>query len=329
MLEKTRSHRDLHESVAKLHWPNRLRLPVIAAPMFLVSGVDLVVAQCKAGVVGSFPALNARTAEALDDWLTRIKARLGGAPDAAPFAVNLIVHGSNERLSSDLEICVRHEVPIVITSLQPPGEVVAAVHSYGGLVFHDVTTVRHARKALEQGADGLILVAAGAGGHAGRISPFALLAEVRRLFAGPVALAGAITSGDAVLAAQVLGADFAYLGTRFIATQESGAPAAYKQMILECSAADVVYTDVVSGIHGNYLRPSLAAAGIDPDNPRSQDTLGSYASHDHRPKAWLDIWSAGHGVGGIDETESVGRCVERLRREYDDARARLANGGPA
>jgi nitronate monooxygenase len=291
--------------------------------MFLVSGVDLVLAQCKAGIVGSFPALNARPAEALDDWLTRIKDGLSEAPDAAPFAVNLVVHGSNERLSRDLDTCVRHEVPIIITSLRPPGEVVAAVHSYGGLVFHDVTTVRHANKALEQGVDGLILVAAGAGGHAGRISPFALIAEARRVFAGPIALAGAITSGRAILAAQVLGADFAYIGTRFIATQEANAAAAYKQMIIASSANDVVYTDIVSGIHGNYLRPSLLAAGIDPDHPPKPDTSGSYASHDRRPKAWRDIWSAGQGVGGIDEIENVGQCVARLQQEYDDARARF------
>jgi nitronate monooxygenase len=327
MLESAEDHRDTGESVAKrFHWRSRLRLPVIAAPMFLVSSVDLVVAQCKAGIVGSFPALNARPAEALDGWLTRIKAGLIDAPDAAPFAANLIVHGSNERLSCDLETCVRHEVPIVINSLRPLGEVVAAVHSYGGLVFHDVTTVRHANKALEQGADRLVLVAAGAGGHAGRINPFALLAEVRRVFAGPVALAGAIASGHAILAAQVLGAGFAYVGTRFIATRESNASAAYKQMIVECGANDIVYTDALSGIHGNYLRPSLSAAGIDPDNPSRPGAPGGYASHDHRPKAWRDIWSAGHGVGGIDEIESIAQCVERLQREYDGARAR---GKPA
>ncbi len=310
----------------RFHWRNRLRLPVIAAPMFLVSGVDLVLAQCKAGIVGSFPALNARPVEVLDEWLIRIKAGLSEAPDAAPFAVNLIVHGSNERLSRDLDTCVRHEVPIIITSLRPPDDVVAAVHSYGGLVFHDVTTVRHANKALEQGVDGLILVANGAGGHAGRISPFALVAEIRRVFAGPLALAGAITSGRAILAAQVLGADFAYMGTRFIVTQEANAAAAYKQMIIACNADDVVYTDAVSGIHGNYLKPSLLAAGIDPDHPPKPDAPGSYASHEHRPKAWRDIWSAGQGVGGIDDMESVAQCVARLQQEYDDAHARFSSG---
>jgi nitronate monooxygenase len=303
----------------------QLRLPVIASPMFLVSGVELVLAQCKAGIVGSFPALNARPAGALDEWLVRIKDGLDAAKhlDPAPFAVNLIVHGTNERLSCDLETCVRHEVPILITSLRPPGEVVAAVHSYGGLVFHDVTTLRHAQKAAEQGVDGLILVCAGAGGHAGRLNPFALLAEVRRVFSGPIALAGAITSGHGILAAQALGADFAYIGTRFIATQEANAAAAYKQMIVDCAAADIVYTDAVSGIHGNYLAPSLQAAGIDPSKPSERSGQGVYAAPERRSKAWRDIWGAGQGVGGIEDIPSVAQCVARLEREYCEAHARL------
>ena len=301
----------------------QLRLPVIASPMFLVSGVELVLAQCKAGIVGSFPALNARPADALDEWLVRIKEGLAAAGRPAPFAVNLIVHGSNDRLSRDLATCVRHEVPILITSLRPPGEVVAAVHSYGGLVFHDVTTLRHAQKAAEQGVDGLILVCAGAGGHAGRLSPFALLAEVRRFFSGPIALAGAITSGNAILAAEVLGADFAYIGTRFIATQEANASAAYKQMIVECGATDIVYTDAISGIHGNYLAPSLQAAGVDLSTLAELNGHGAYVASERRSKAWRDIWGAGQGVGGIDDVPSVAQCVARLEREYCEAHARL------
>jgi nitronate monooxygenase len=300
-------------------WRDRLRLPVIAAPMFLVSGVELVLAQCKAGVVGSFPALNARPAEALDEWLLRIRQGLKAAHGDAPFAVNLIVHGSNQRLSHDLATCVRHRVPILITSLRPPGDVVAAAHSYGGLVFHDVTTVQHARKAVEQGVDGLILVCAGAGGHAGRLSPFALVAEVRRFFSGPIALAGAITSGRGILAAQILGADFAYIGTRFIATQEANAPAAYKQMIIDCSANNIIYTDAVSGIHGNYLGPSLQAAAMDPSKPPQRADAGVYTSPDRRPKAWRDIWGAGQGVGNIEDAPTVEQCVMRLKQEYDAA----------
>lgn len=303
----------------------RLRLPVIASPMFLVSGVELVLAQCRAGIVGSFPALNARPAPVLDEWLVRIKDGLDadGHPERPPFAVNLIVHGSNARLSQDLATCVRHEVPILITSLRPPGEVVAAAHSYGGLVFHDVTTLRHARKAAEQGVDGLILVCAGAGGHAGRLSPFALLAEVRQFFEGPIALAGAITSGQGILAAQALGADFAYIGTRFIATEEASASDAYKQMIVASAAADIVYTDAVSGIHGNYLAPSLQAAGIDPSHPAEQGSPNGYAAPERRSKAWRDIWGAGQGVGSIADIPSVAQCVARLEREYCEAHARL------
>lgn len=300
-------------------WRDRLRLPVIAAPMFVVSGIDLVLAQCKAGIVGSFPALNARPSGQLDEWLRRIAAQLGDAP----YGVNLIVHKSNARLGEDLAICVRHRVPLVITSLSPPGDVVAAVHAYGGLVFHDVVSLRHARKAIASGVDGLILVAAGAGGHAGRLSPFALLGEVRRVFAGPVVLAGAIATGDAVLAARALGADFAYVGTRFIATREANAPAAYKQMVLDCKAEDIVYTDVPSGIHGNYMAPSLSAAGLDLDKLQRSDPSAGYTPKDQRAKAWRDIWSAGQGVGSIEDVPSVADCVARLEREYLDAFDRL------
>ncbi len=307
-------------------WRNRLSLPVIAAPMFLVSGVELVVAQCRAGIVGSFPALNARPAEALDDWIRRIKAGLD--ENSAPFAVNLIVNDSNARLKQDLATCVRHEVPLVITSLMPPGEVVEAVHGYGGLVFHDVTTLRHAKKAAGQGVDGLILVCAGAGGHAGRLSPFAFVQEVRRFFDGRIVLAGAITSGEHVLATEALGADFAYMGSRFIATKESLASAGYKRMIVESAAADITYTDVVSGIHGNYLRPSLAAAGIETAAVEAAGVVPAtsgarYLASEARPRAWRDIWGAGQGVGGIDDIPAVAECVARLRGEYDAARARI------
>jgi nitronate monooxygenase len=307
-------------------WRDRLRLPVIAAPMFLVSGIDLVLAQCKAGIVGSFPALNARPARQLDEWLRRVAAEIGDAP----YAVNLIVHKSNARLGEDLAICVRHRVPLVITSLSPPGDVVAAVHAYGGLVFHDVISLRHARKAIASGVDGLILVSAGAGGHAGRLSPFALLGEVRRIFAGPIVLAGAIATGDAVLAARALGADFAYVGTRFIATREANAPAAYKQMVLDCKAEDIVYTDVPSGIHGNYMAPSLSAAGLEPDKLQRADSSAGYTPKDQRAKAWRDIWSAGQGVGSVDDIPDVAGCVARLEREYREAFDRLcADATPA
>jgi len=307
-------------------WMSRLRLPVIASPMFLVSGVELVLAECRAGIIGSFPALNARPIEVFDEWLCRIEEGLAesAAHNPAPYAVNLIVHRSNERLSADIETCAKHKVPLIITSLMPPAAVVQAAHSYGGLVFHDITTVRHAEKAAEQGVDGLIVVCAGAGGHAGKLSPFALLQEVRKVFKGHIVLAGSITSGESVLAAQALGADFAYMGTRFIATQESNAAEAYKQMIVDSAAKDIIYTDAISGIHGNYLAPSLVRAGLDPENLPKRDA-SSYQSAQrwNRPKAWKDIWGAGQGVGGIDGIPTVADCVARLEREYNDARARL------
>jgi nitronate monooxygenase len=299
----------------------RLSLPVIAAPMFIVSNPDLVVAQCLAGIVGSFPALNARAPDTLDGWLTGIEQRLAEAKaeDAArviaPFAVNLIVHASNDRLAADLETCIAHRVPIIITSLRAPGEVVDRVHSYGGVVFHDITTIRHAEKALEGGVDGLILVCAGAGGHAGALSPFALLGEIRRFFGGPVVLAGAITRGAAILAAQAMGADLAYMGTRFIATKEANAAPGYKAMITEGRAADILYTPFFTGIPGSYLKPSIAAAGLDPNAlPDATKDIANFGSG--RTKAWRDIWSAGQGVGTIDDIPATAELVARLKAEY-------------
>jgi nitronate monooxygenase len=302
---------------------SRLRLPVIAAPMFIVSHPDLVIAQCLGGIVGSFPALNARPQEALEQWLTQIRAAIGDRP----FAVNQIVHASNSRLEHDLEVCIRHRVPIIITSLRAPGDVVRHVHEYGGLVFHDVISVRHAEKALTEGVDGLILVCAGAGGHAGTLSPFALLREVRRFFDGPLVLAGAISSGRDVLAARAMGADFAYMGTRFIATQEANAGPAYKQALVASHAADVVYTPYFTGVAGNYLKASIAAAGLDPDNlppvDKSAMNFGSGSA-----KAWRDIWGAGQGVGGIEDIPATADLIDRLVREYAAARAALCEAVP-
>ena len=310
---------------------DNLALPVIGSPMFIVSQPDLVLAQCKAGIVGSFPALNARPKELLDEWLGRITAELAAEraahPDrkVAPFAVNQIVHGSNDRLGHDLELCVKHKVPMIITSLRPPGEVVRAVKPYGGIVFHDVINVRHAEKALEEGVDGLILVCAGAGGHAGTLSPFALVAEVRRFWNGPLVLAGAITRGEQVLAAQAMGADLAYMGTRFVATREAVAAEAYKRAIVDCSAADIVYTPYFTGVHGNYLKPSIAAQGLDPDNlPHADKTSMSFGSS--TVKAWKDIWGAGQGVGSIDDAPSAAEVIARLKAEYAAAKARLCGG---
>src|SRR6202795_3366658 len=278
-----------------------LRIPVICAPMFIAGNPRLVIEQCKAGIVGSFPALNARPKEALDGWLTEIATALGGQPRAAPYAVNQIVHKSNDRLEHDVEVCVRHKVPITITSLRAPHDVVAKIHAYGGIVLHDVISVRHAEKALEAGVDGLILVCAGAGGHAGTLSPFALIGEVRRFFDGPLVLSGAITSGDAILAAQAAGADLAYIGTRFLATPEASVPERYKEEILRAAAADIVYTDLFSGVHGNYLKHSVIAAGFDPLNlPKSDPNKMNFGSAGGaEKKVWGDIWSAGQGGGQI------------------------------
>jgi len=304
----------------------RLALPVIGAPMFIVSIPDLVIAQCKAGIVGGFPALNARPKELLEEWIIEIKVALAefetaSGGKAAPFAVNQIVHGSNDRLEHDVDVCVRQRVPIVITSLRPPAEVVRAVHGYGGIVLHDVISIRHAEKALEQGVDGLILVCAGAGGHAGMLSPFALVAEVRRFYQGTVILSGAIANGRAILAAQAMGADLAYMGTRFIATREANAREEYKRMLVENAAKDIVYTNAISGVHGNYLRPSLVAAGLDPDNlpVGDKDRMNFAAGRRNRPAAWKDIWGAGQGLGSIADVPSVGELVARLRGEYQAA----------
>lgn len=309
------------------HIQDNISMPVIGAPLFLVSGPDLVIAQCKAGIIGSFPALNARPQHVLEEWIVRIKSELAQYqeenPDAkvAPFAVNQICHGSNDRLMQDMETCVKHEVPIIITSLRPPAEVVEAAHSYGGLVFHDVISVRHAKKAAEQGVDGLILVCAGAGGHAGALSPFALLREVKEWFDGTVILSGSIGDGHAVASAIALGADFAYLGTRFIATQEANADSEYKKMLEESAAADIVYSSLFTGVLGNYLKPSIKNAGLDPDNlpdaDKSAMNFGSGGNTDS--KAWKDIWGSGQGIGGIKDSPSVAELVGRIKNEYEQA----------
>jgi nitronate monooxygenase len=303
-----------------------LKLPVIAAPMFIAGNPNLVIEQCKAGIVGSFPALNARPKEALDAWLTEIETALADVPDAAPYAVNQIVHKSNDRLQHDLEVCIKHRVPITITSLRAPHDVIPAIHAYGGIVLHDVINVRHAEKALEAGVDGLILVCAGAGGHAGTLSPFALIGEVRRFFDGPIVLSGAIASGYSILAALAAGADLAYIGTRFLATPEASVPDRYKEEILKASASDIVYTDLFSGVHGNYLKHSIIAAGFDPANlPKSDPSKMNFgAGSGAEKKVWRDIWSAGQGVGQIDKVMPVREVVAKLAEEYAAARRRLA-----
>ena len=308
----------------------RMALPVIGAPLFIVSNPDLVIAQCTSGVIGSFPALNARPAEKLDEWITTIEMALAahamanpGAP-VAPFAVNQIIHQSNDRLDHDLDVCVRHQVPVIITSLRAPDDVVRRVHDYGGIVFHDVISVRHAQKALAAGVDGLVLVCAGAGGHAGALSPFALVREVRRFFDGPIALSGAITDGGSVLAAEAMGADFAYVGTRFIATAEANASERYKQTIVDSAAADIVYTPFFTGVAGNYLKPSVTANGLDPDHlPTVEKTKMNFGGGG-AAKAWKDIWGAGQGVGNIDAVVPAAAVIARMVTEYRAARARLA-----
>ncbi len=306
---------------------DNISVPIIGAPLFLVSGPDLVIAQCKAGIIGSFPALNARPQHVLDEWIIRIKTELAEYKEAnpdkkvAPFAVNQICHGSNDRLMDDMMTCVKHEVPIIITSLRPPAEVVEAAHSYGGKVFHDVISVRHAQKAAEQGVDGLILVCAGAGGHAGALSPFALLREVKKWFDGTVILSGSIGDGYSVASAIALGADFAYLGTRFIATKEANADQEYKKMLEESAASDIVYSSLFTGVHGNYLKPSIKNAGLDPDNlpeaDKSSMNFGSGGNTDS--KAWKDIWGSGQGIGVIEDSPSVDELVGRLKAEYESA----------
>ena len=305
-----------------------LRLPVIAAPLFIISNPDLVLAQCKAGVTGSFPALNARPKELLEEWLQRITEELAAYdaahPEApsAPFAVNQIVHRSNDRLEHDLALCVKYKVPVVITSLGARTDVFDAVHSYGGIVLHDIINVAFARKAVEKGADGLIAVAAGAGGHAGTISPFALLSEIRAWFDGPVALSGAISSGGAILAAQAAGADVAYIGSAFIATDEANAAAGYKQAVVDAQASDIVYTNLFTGVHGNYLKSSIVAAGLDPEAlPVSDPSAMNFGSGSS--KAWRDIWGAGQGIGGVQSVVPAAERVAQWTREYQAARRRL------
>lgn len=306
-----------------------LRLPVIAAPLFIISNPALVIAQCCAGIVGSFPALNARPESALAEWIEQIQAALAAHdaahPDrpAAPFAVNQIVHRSNNRLEHDLAVCVQYKVPIVITSLGARPEVNQAVHSYGGIVMHDIINDIFAHKAIEKGADGLVAVAAGAGGHAGTLSPFALMQEIRAWFQGPVALSGSIATGSGILAAQAMGADLAYIGSAFIATAEANAAAAYKQAIVDGNAGSIVYTDLVTGVHGNYLRSSLVNAGLDPDNlPRSDPSAMNFGGD--KPKAWKDIWGSGQGIGAIDQVQPTAALVAQFAKEYGAARARLA-----
>ncbi|HEU0044838.1 nitronate monooxygenase family protein [Sphingomonas sp.] len=310
---------------------DRLALPVIGSPLFIISGPELVIAQCKAGIVGSFPALNARPQTLLDEWLHRITEELAAHnrdhPDrpAAPFAVNQIVHKSNDRLEADMETCAKWQVPIVITSLGAREDLNTAVHGWGGITLHDVIDDRFSRKAIEKGADGLIAVAAGAGGHAGRLSPFALIQEIRQWFDGPLALSGSIATGDAVLAAQAMGADFAYIGSPFIATEEANAEPGYKQGIVEGRAADIVYSNLFTGVHGNYLRGSIEAAGLDPDNLPEGDlkTMNFGGGNSSKAKAWRDIWGSGQGIGAVDRIEAVAVRIQRLKREYDAAKARL------
>jgi nitronate monooxygenase len=304
--------------------PPRLRLPVIGAPLFLISCPELVIAQCRAGIVGAFPALNARPAPVLEDWLRRITEALD--EHTAPFAVNQIVHRSNDRLMHDVELCVKYRVPIVITSMGARPEVNAAIHSYGGLVLHDVITPRFARKAIEKGADGLIAVAAGAGGHAGRLSPFALVQEIRAWFDGPLALSGAIATGGAILAARAMGADLAYIGSPFIATDEASAAPAYKQAIVAAGAEDIVYSNLFSGVHGNYLRQSIQANGLDPDHlPESDPSRTDFGSG--AAKAWRDIWGAGQGVGAVTDIVPAAERVRALREQFADAVQRVATNG--
>ncbi|MGV1759310.1 NAD(P)H-dependent flavin oxidoreductase [Rhizobium sp. A22-96] len=309
----------------------RLRLPVVASPLFIISHPALTLAQCKAGVVGSFPALNARPESQLDEWLAMITEDLAAYnaanPErpAAPFAVNQIVHTSNKRLEHDLMLCVKYKVPIVISSLGAVPEVNAAVHSYGGIVLHDIINNRHANSAIRKGADGLIAVAVGAGGHAGQLSPFALVQEIREWFDGPLLLAGAIATGGAVLAAQAAGADMAYIGSPFIATQEARAVDAYKQAIVDGTAADIVYSNYFTGIHGNYLKPSIVAAGLDPDKlPEADPSKMDFEAATTGVKAWKDIWGSGQGIGAVKAIQPVAALVDRLEAEYRQARARLA-----
>ena len=306
---------------------DRLRLPVIASPLFIISNPDLVIAQCKAGIVGSFPSLNARPVSLLDEWLHRITEELAAwdrdHPDtpSAPFAVNQIVHKTNDRLEQDVELCVKHKVPVIITSLGARTDVNDAIHSYGGGVLHDVINSKFARKAIEKRADGLIAVAAGAGGHAGTLSPFALVQELREWFDGPIALSGSIANGEAILGAQAMGADLAYIGSAFIATKEANADQGYKDMIVASSGDDIVYSNLFTGVHGNYLRPSIELAGLDPDNlPQADPSKMNFGSGGNtKAKAWKDIWGCGQGIAAVKDIPSAGELVARLGREYEAA----------
>jgi len=308
---------------------SNLPFPVIASPLFIISNPKLVIEQCKAGVVGSMPALNARPAEQLEEWLIEITETLAAYnkanPDkpAAPFAINQIVHKSNDRLEHDMDMCVKYKVPIIITSLGAREDINQAAHSYGGVVLHDIINNKFAHKAIEKGADGLIAVAAGAGGHAGEKSPFALIQEIRQWFDGPVALSGSIASGDAVLAAQAMGADFAYIGSAFIATHEARAADAYKQAIVDCNSDDIVYSNLFTGVHGNYLAPSIKSAGLDPSNLPVSDPSTMNFGGDAK-KAWKDIWGCGQGIGAVDAVVSTADFVAKLKQQYASARARLA-----
>lgn len=314
---------------------DQLRIPVIGAPLFIISNPDLVIEQCKAGVVGSFPALNARPEPVLEEWLKRIQDELGvhneANPDrpAAPYAVNQIVHKSNDRLMHDVEMCVKYKVPVVITSLGARPEVNEAIHSYGGIVLHDIINVFFANKALEKGADGLIAVCAGAGGHAGTLSPFALVQEIREFFDGPLALSGSIANGGAVAAAVAMGADFGYIGSAFISTHEANAVDRYKDMIVDSRADDIVYSNLFTGVHGNYLAPSIEKAGMDPHNlPESDPSKMSFGSGgSSKSKAWKDIWGSGQGIGAVKARMSTAEFVDKLEREYNDATERLQNRG--
>jgi nitronate monooxygenase len=300
----------------------RLSVPAIAAPLFIVSQPELVIAECKAGVVGSFPSLNARPSGTFEEWLKRLSREL--TEQDAPFAVNLIVHRTNQRLEEDVALCVKYQVPMVITSLGARPDLNEAIHSYGGLVFHDVIDNRFAHKAIEKGADGLIAVAAGAGGHAGTLSPFALVQEIRAWFDGPLALSGSITTGGAIAAARSLGADFGYIGSAFIATEEATAEPAYKQMIVDSSAVDIIYSNLFTGVHGNYLKPSIVAAGLDPDDLEVSDhSKMDFDAMIKGKKAWRDIWGCGQGIGAIDKVAPAAELVARLGREYRAAIARL------
>jgi nitronate monooxygenase len=316
----------------------RTRIPVIGAPLFTVSYPELVIAQCKAGIVGSFPALNARPEEKLDEWISSMNKELNKYkktnPDSivAPFAVNQICHHSNTRLDHDMEVCIKHEVPIIITSLRAPKSVIEGVHSYGGAVLHDVINIRHAKKAIDEGADGLILVCAGAGGHAGTLSPFALVREVREFFDGPIALSGSISHGASVLAAQALGANFAYVGTRFIATQEANASDGYKDMIVDSTAQDIMYSSTFTGVNGNYLKPSVIKAGLDPENlpyaDKNDMNFGSSgAGGDNQKKAWKDIWGAGQGIGNLHDVPTVQEAADTMVEEYQEALKLLSSLG--